>query len=68
MFPATGSTTIAASPSPYWAQAAATPSTSLNRHTIVSAVAPDGTPGVEGIPSVITPEPASASSASTWPW
>ena len=34
----------------------------------VSAVAPDGTPGVEGMPSVASPEPALASSASTWPW
>ena len=43
------------------------PSTSLNGQTTVSAVASVGTPGVEGIPSVASPEPALASSASTWP-
>ena len=29
---------------------------------------PGGTPGVDGMPSVAMPEPALASSASTWPW
>ena len=68
MLPATGSTRIAASPSPYSATAAATASMSLNGSTIVSAATPEGTPGVDGIPSVIRPEPPLASSASTWPW
>ena len=68
MFPATGSTMIAASPSPYWATAAAIESTSLYGHTIVFAVVAVGTPGLAGIPSVATPEPALASSASAWPW
>ena len=68
MFPATGSTRMAARPSPYRSQAAATPSTSLKPQTIVSPVTPVGTPGVDGIPRVITPEPALARSASTWPW
>ncbi len=65
MFPATGSTRIAASPSPYRAHASATPSTSLKAQTIVSPVTPEGMPGVDGMPRVITPEPALASSAST---
>ena len=48
MFPATGSTTIAASPSPHCATAAAAASTSLYGQTIVSAAAPVGTPGDDG--------------------
>jgi hypothetical protein len=68
MFPATGSTKTAASPSPYRATAAATASTSLYGHTIVWLVTAVGTPGLAGSPSVATPEPAFASSASTWPW
>jgi hypothetical protein len=68
MFPGTGSTRIAARPSPYCATAAAIASTSLYGHTIVSAVTAVGTPGVEGSPNVATPEPALASSASTCPW
>ena len=68
MFPATGSTMIAASSSPYRSHDAATPSMSLNATTIVSSTTALGTPGVEGMPSVMIPEPALASSASTWPW
>jgi len=68
MFPATGSTMIAASPSPYSATVEATASTSLYLHTIVSFVVAGGTPGLDGRPSVATPEPALASNASTWPW
>ena len=68
MFPATGSTTMHASPSPHCATAAATASMSLYGQTIVSAAAPDGTPGEPGMPSVAIPEPALASSASAWPW
>ena len=55
MFPATGSTRIAASPSPYRSTADATAVTSLYGATIVSAVTPDGTPGDDGIPSVASP-------------
>ena len=68
MFPATGSTITQASPSPYCATAAAAASRSLYGLTIVSAVTLAGTPADDGIPSVATPEPASASSASAWPW
>src|SRR5581483_9103604 len=67
MFPATGSTTIAASPSPYRSTAAATPSTSLYSQTIVSAVTPLGTPGDAGRPSVARPEPAFARNPSPCP-
>ena len=34
---------------------------------LMSAAVLAGTPGVDGIPSVAIPEPALASSASTWP-
>jgi hypothetical protein len=68
MFPATGSTMIAASPSPYRSTAAAAASGSLKVVTIVSAVVPVGTPGLAGIPSVARPEPALASRPSEWPW
>jgi len=67
MFPATGSTMIAASPSPYRMTASATASTSLYGQTIVSAVTADGTPALDGIASVASPEPALASSASACP-
>ena len=60
MLPATGSTMIAARPSPKRSTAAATPSTSLYSQTIVSAVTPLGTPGDAGIPSVASPDPARA--------
>ena len=40
----------------------------LYGNTIVSAAAAPVTPGEDGRPSVATPEPASASSASLWPW
>jgi hypothetical protein len=36
--------------------------------TMVSATAPIGTPAEPGIPSVATPLPLPASSASAWPW
>ena len=68
MFPATGSTRIAASPSPNSATVDATASTSLYLQTIVSLVVATGTPGLAGRPSVATPEPALASNASAWPW
>ena len=68
MFPATGSTTIAARPSPQRSTAVAVASTSLYGTTIVSSAAPLVTPGVAGIPSVASPDPESASSASACPW
>ena len=61
MFPATGSTITAATES-------SSSGTALYGATVVSAATAAGTPGVDGIPSVSTPEPASASSESTWPW
>ena len=39
----------------------------LYGNTIVSAAAAPVTPGEDGSPSVATPEPASARSASLWP-
>jgi hypothetical protein len=36
--------------------------------TIVSRTVGDGTPALPGSPSVATPDPALASSASAWPW
>ena len=68
MFAATGSTITAAMPSPCLTNASAAASRSLYGTTIVSAAAPVGTPGVDGIASVASPEPALASSASAWPW
>ena len=68
MFPATGSTITHARPSPYCATAPAAASRSLYGLTIVLAVASAGTPADAGRPSVATPDPASASKASTWPW
>ena len=41
---------------------------SLYGTTIVCAVTELGTPADDGMPSVASPEPASARSASTWPW
>ena len=67
-FPATGSTMIAARPSPYRSTAAAAASMSLYGVTIVSRAAPVVTPALAGIPSVASPEPAETSSASEWPW
>ena len=50
------------------AKAARTASGSFQGTTTVAAVAAAGTPGEDGIPCVARPEPASASSPSTWPW
>ena len=36
--------------------------------TMVAAAAASGTPGEAGMPWVASPEPASASRPSTWPW
>ena len=48
--------------------AARTASGSFHGTTTVAAVAASGTPGEAGMPCVARPEPASASSPSTWPW
>ena len=50
------------------ANAARTASASFHGTTTVSDAADAGTPGEAGIPCVARPEPASASSPSTWPW
>ena len=65
MLPGEASVITAAIWSPYSANAAATAAWSLYGSTIVSAVVASVTPGVPGMPSVRTPEPAWASSAST---
>ena len=48
--------------------AAASGSGSFQGTTTVSAACASVTPGLAGIPCVARPEPASASSPSTWPW
>ncbi len=54
--------------SPWAANACRTASVSLYGSTSVSAAAAPVTPGESGSPKVATPDPAAASSASTWPW
>ena len=54
--------------SPYCAKAFLTASVSLYGSTIVSPACAPVTPGVSGSAKVARPEPAAASSASTWPW
>ncbi len=44
------------------------PARSFQGTTIVAAAALAGTPGLEGRRRVASPEPASASSPSRWPW
>jgi hypothetical protein len=68
MFAAHGSTITHAIASPSRSKARRVASRSLNGTTIVSATAPAVIPGVPGMPSVATPEPAAARSASEWPW
>ena len=53
---------------PKVANACSTAPMSLYGNTIVSAAVAPVTPGLDGSAKVATPEPASASSASTWPW
>ena len=65
MFAGTGSAMIAATGRA--ASAASTAAVSFHGTTTVSAVCASVTPGLAGIPSVASPEPASASSPSTWP-
>ena len=64
MFPATGSTSIAAAPS----SAARRPPASLYATMRVAAVAAAVTPGLEGTPRVVRPLPASARRPSIAPW
>ena len=68
MLPGLASVMTQAIWSPAAAKAWRTASTSLYGSTMVSAAAAPVTPGDDGSPSVATPEPASASSASLWPW
>ena len=68
MLPATGSTITQARSSPCRSASARAASRSLYSQIRVSAVTAAGTPGEAGIASVASPEPACASSASTWPW
>ena len=68
MLPAAASLMTQAMSVPRSANTASTAATSLYGRTTVSAAAPVVTPGVSGRPRVATPEPAEASSASTWPW
>jgi len=68
MLPAAASVITQAISPGFSANAARTASTSLYGSTIVSAAWAPVTPGEVGSPSVATPEPAWASSASTWPW
>ena len=67
MFPATGSTMMAARSAPCASTAFSTTPRSLKGAVRVSATVPSGTPGEPGMPSVATPEPAATSSASAWP-
>jgi len=68
MFPATGSTMIAAICRRFWWKTSSTASRSLYRATSVSRAAPSGTPGLEGTPKVAAPDPALMRKASPWPW
>ena len=68
MLPAAASVIRQAISLPNSAKHASTAPRSLYGRTIVSAVCAPVTPGVSGRPKVTTPEPAAASSASTWPW
>ena len=66
MLAGTGSARIAAS-SNRWV-ASMTASRSFHGTITVAAAAAGSTPGLAGIPCVASPDPASASSPSTWPW
>ncbi len=68
MLPGLASVMTQAISSPNRANTSSTAATLLYGNTIVSAAAAPVTPGEDGRPSVATPEPASASSASLWPW
>ena len=64
----TGSTMTAAIRPGWAANAASTAAGSLKGTTIVAAAVCAGTPALPGMASVATPEPASTSSPSLWPW
>ena len=66
MFAGQGSATSAANSCS--AQAASSAGGSFQATTTVSAAAPSVTPGLPGTAIVASPEPASTSSASLWPW
>ena len=66
MFPAYGSTMIAASGISLATRAAAV--ASLYATVNVSRAVPSVTPAESGRPSVATPDPAFTSNASAWPW
>ncbi len=68
MFPATGSTRMAASESAFASHASATASRSLKGTRCVWRTVSAGTPGLEGEPNVVAPLPAATSRPSTWPW
>ena len=68
MLPGAASVIRQAIRSPCSANAFSTAARSLYGSTSVSAVDESGTPGVPGTAKVARPEPAEASSESTWPW
>ena len=65
MFAGSGSQMIAATSS---LSAAATDARSFQFAITVSPACASVTPGLAGMPAVARPEPACASSPSTWPW
>jgi hypothetical protein len=66
MLAGTGSARIAANS---WRSVASTTASASFHGTItVAAAAASVTPGLAGMPCVASPEPASASNPSTWPW
>ena len=68
MLAGTGSSRIAARSSVSRSAVSPSASGSFQGMIVVAAAADFGTPGLAGIPWVANPEPASASSPSTWPW
>ena len=68
MLPATGSTMMQAMSLPYSVMTRVMASASLNGTVIVSLATPSVTPGLDGTPKVASPEPASTSRLSLWPW
>ena len=68
MLPTTGSTITPATCAPWVSMTRAKASTSLKGSDRVAAAVASGTPGLPGMPSVATPEPAATSSVSACPW
>ena len=66
MFAGIGSQRIAAGS--YMSTACSTATKSFQGTIAVASACERGTPGLAGIAWVARPEPASASSPSTWPW